>query len=258
MTKIEQCFEVPGYTEPDYTGRVLTDEDIAAGKHRKWIGGHWDDHGLRQLNFLIEHGLRPEDKLLDVGCGSLRAGRHLVDYLEPRNYYGIDANQSVIQAGYDHELTEDQRTKLPSTNLRASDRFGVDFGVQFDVALAQSVFTHISLNHIRLCLYRVAQVMRPGGRFYTTFNEQRTSFPVDGVVATKRPKYTERNVYWYYRGDIRWAAKFAPWEYRYIGKWGHPGGQRMIEFVRLPDDAERDPKPRGSELWRVFARFVRG
>ena len=240
MVPIEQRLEAPRHREPDYTGRVLSDDEIEAGAHRKWVGGHWDDHGQRQLDFLVSHGLRPESTFLDVGCGSFRAGRILVDYLLPGHYYGIDANLSVMQAGYDTELSGGQQARLPVENLRASDRFDVDFGVQFDQAIAQSVFTHISLNHIRLCLYRVASVMRPGGRFYTTFNEQPKGFPIDGVVATKRPKYTERNVYWYYRGDIRWAARFAPWEYRYIGKWGHPGGQRMIEFTRRPDLVDDD------------------
>jgi SAM-dependent methyltransferase len=233
VPEIEQRFEVPTHREPDYFTRELTDDQIAAGAHRKWVGGHWDDHGQRQADFLVEHGLRPEHRLLDVGCGSLRAGRHLVDYLQPGRYYGVDANRSVLQAGYDQELTDEQRRRLPTENLRATDRFGVDFGVLFDCAIAQSVFTHVSLNHVRLCLYRVARVMRPGGTFFVTFNEQPAEFPVDGVAATKRPKYTERNVYWYYRADITWAARCAPWEYRYIGRWGHPGGQRMIKFTRL-------------------------
>lgn len=80
----------------------------------------------------------------------------LVDYLQPGNYYGIDINHSVLQAGYDRELDDDQRARLPAENLRATDRFDIDFGVQFDMGIAQSVFTHMSLNHIRLCLYRVA------------------------------------------------------------------------------------------------------
>lgn len=231
MGKIEAVMEAAGHYEPDYTRK------IGEGRHRKGIGGHWDTHGLHQLDFLKAHGLQPEHRLLDVGCGSFRAGRHFVDYLEPENYYAIDANQSLMQAGYDKELTNEQRAKLPTGNLRASDRFGVDFSVKFDIALAQSVFTHLSLNNIRLCLYRVAQQMRPGGIFFVTFNEQRPSVPVDKIITTKKRKYTERNVYWYYRSDIRWAASIAPWEYRYIGKWGHPGGQRMIAFTRLSDDA---------------------
>lgn len=206
----------------------------SAGIGTIMVFGNW--------TFLPRTASPPEARFLDVGCGSFRAGRHLVDYLLLGNYYGIDANQSVMQAGYDLELNDAQRAKLPLSNLRATDRFGVDFGVEFDMAIAQSVFTHVSLNNVRLCLYRVAKVMKPGGVFFVTFNEQSRDFPVDGVVQTKRPKYVERNPYWYYRGDIRWAAKFAPWEYRYVGKWGHPGGQRMIKFVRLPGSMEDSPR----------------
>jgi hypothetical protein len=35
-------------------------------------------------------------------------------------------------------------------NLRSTDRFDNDFGVAFDVAIAQSVFTHMPLNMMRL------------------------------------------------------------------------------------------------------------
>ena len=36
-----------------------------------------------------------------VGCGCFRAGRHFVDYLESGHYYGIDANDDIMQAGND-------------------------------------------------------------------------------------------------------------------------------------------------------------
>jgi hypothetical protein len=44
--------------------------------------------------------------------------------------------------------------------------------------------------------------------------------------------YTERNVFWYYRRDMQWAAGETPWTLRYLGGWGHPRGQRMLEFTR--------------------------
>jgi SAM-dependent methyltransferase len=234
MTQIERRVEATRVFHPDYSGKVFTDEDIAAGKHRDFIGGHWDTHGENQLNFLTGQGLKPGDKFLDVGCGSLRAGRHLVDFLEPGNYYGIDANRSLIQAGYDVELTEEQRARLPVANLRANDRFDGDFGVAFDMAIAQSVFTHVSLNHIRLCLFRLAKVIRPGGKFYATFFEQPLSASVDKIVQREggRPLFSEQNVFWYYRGDLKWAAEYGPWQFRYIGNWGHPVGQKMVEYTR--------------------------
>lgn len=237
MTAIEHRVEADG-VQPDYSGKEFTADQIAAGEHRQFVGGVWDSHGKRQVDYLIKNGLQPSDKLVDVGCGCLRAGRLLVDYLDPGNYYGVDANHSLIQAGYDVELTDEQRSRLPAGNLRANDRFDVDFGTQFDIAIAQSVFTHISLNHIRLCLYRVAKSVRPGGTFYATFFARDRDTPLDRIIAPHKPKpfFTEKNVFWYYPGDIEWAASFSPWKFTYVGEWGHPAHQKMAKFTRLSDE----------------------
>lgn len=237
VTPIQERFEAPGYREIDYQARVLRPEEIERGQHRKYVEGAWDLVGKLQRDFLVEQGLQPEHRFIDVGCGSLRAGLHLVDYLDAGNYYGIDINASVIRAGYEVELTDAQRAKLPPGNLRATDRFDIDFGVQFDMAIAQSIFTHMPLNHVRLCLYRVAKHVRPGGKFFATFAEQAKDFPLDGVTEKSRPRYSERNVYWYYRSDLRWAATFGPWDFQYLGGWRHPEGLRMVEFTRTEGES---------------------
>lgn len=202
---------------------------------RNVVGGYWEKLGRLQLDFLVAQGLEPGARFLDVGCGALRAGTRLVDYLDAGNYYGIDINEKVLEDGYTRELSEEQRKKLPRENLRVTNRFDVDFGVQFDAAIAQSVFTHISLNSIRLCLYRVAPQMKVGGRFFVTFSEAPADFPIDGRLYEdeKRPtRYNERNPFWYWRSDMEWAASFSPWQFRYIGDWGHPRGQKMVELTR--------------------------
>ncbi len=162
-------------------------------QHRRYVGGLWEELGKLQVDFLAEQGLRPHHQFIDVGCGSLRAGRLLVDYLEPRHYYGIDINVDVMKAGYDHELTDEQRSRLPLVNLRCTDRFDADFGHPFDMAIAQSVFTHLSLNNIRLCLFRLAKVMKPGAKFFATFFEEAAGVPLDTVK--KGERFTERNVF---------------------------------------------------------------
>ena len=111
----------------------------------------------------------------------------------------------AVRISYDVELSDAQRERLPMTNLRANDRFDVDFGVPFDYAIAQSVFTHVSLNHIRLCLHRLAPAMREGGSFYATFFMRPPSAPIDLVIPSKRDKpfFNEKNVFWHYSGDLR-------------------------------------------------------
>jgi len=260
MAQIEHRVETAG-EQPDYSGREFTPEEIEAGVHRQFIGGVWDTHGERQLEYLRAQGLQPHHRLVDIGCGPFRAGRHFIDYLEPGHYYGVEANHSLIQAGYDVELTEDQRARVPVANLRANDRFDVDFGVRFDYAMAQSVFTHVSLNHIRLCLYRLAPAMEVGGSFYATFFVRKPSVPVDTIIASKRgkPFFNEKNVFWHYSQDLAWAARIGPWRYEYIGDWGHPANQKMARFVRLPDPPpEPAPgSPRLAQVSRPAARTLR-
>jgi SAM-dependent methyltransferase len=225
-------------TREDYA-KPFTEEQLVAGKHRGRAGGLWQRMGALQLDYLVSQGMQPNARLLDVGCGPLRAGVRFVEYLEPGNYYGVDVNESLLQVGYDVELPQKMRHKLPRDHLRVTDRFDCDFGVRFDFAIAQSLFTHIPLNDIRLCLYRVAAQMNPGGRFFATFFEAAPGFPVDGIldegVEKKRGKYGERNPFWYWPGDLEWAASFGPWRFRYIGDWNHPRNQKMVEFVRTAD-----------------------
>ncbi|GAB3926092.1 hypothetical protein GCM10011575_07090 [Microlunatus endophyticus] len=248
---IGRSTEVAG-VQPDYSGQEFSEQDVANGEHRKFVGGSWDTHGKTQLHYLQSRGLKPEHRLLDIGCGAFRAGRHFIDYLEPGHYFGIEANPTLIQTGYDRELSDEQRDKAPEDNFRITDRFWSKFGAtKFDYALAQSVFTHISLNHIRLCLHRTAQVVKPGGHFYATFFERPDDTSLGKVFnqGGNRPFFTEKNAFWYYRGDLEWAASYAPWKMNYIGDWGHPAKQMMIEFVRMgPGEEMRWRQRRAAQI----------
>src|SRR6476619_314261 len=87
-----------------YDDRDLIDNEVREGRHRAVIGGMWEEIGALQLGFLVSQGLARSDKLLDIGCGCLRGGVHLVEYLDASNYYGVDINESLLQAGYQVEL----------------------------------------------------------------------------------------------------------------------------------------------------------
>lgn len=199
----------------------------------------------------MAQGLVPTSKLLDVGCGALRAGIVLAKYLEPGGYYGIDVNESLIRAALIHELPlAGLQDRVPAENLRVTARFKCDFGVEFDFAIAQSVFTHLPLNHIRLCLYRLSRVMAPGGRFFATFFEVPASKPyARPATQVRRTTWPERDPYHYRRDDLRWAAEtVGDWSVRYIGDWGHRRGQRMMEYTlgSRAEPARSPSSPRAS------------
>lgn len=71
---------------------------VKAGRHRDVIGGLWEEIGQLQLDFLRSRGLRSNHRIVDIGCGSLRAGVKLVAYLDPGNYYGTDINPSATRS----------------------------------------------------------------------------------------------------------------------------------------------------------------
>src|SRR6478752_254837 len=72
---------------------------------RSTVGGHWDEIGRLQFEFLVAEGLEPRHAFLDLGCGVLRGGVHFVRYLDPGNYYGIDISSAMID-GARRELAD--------------------------------------------------------------------------------------------------------------------------------------------------------
>jgi 2-polyprenyl-3-methyl-5-hydroxy-6-metoxy-1,4-benzoquinol methylase len=208
------------------------------GDQREVVGGPWDEIGDLQYRFLIDHGLKPEHALLDIGCGSLRGGAQFIRYLHARNYVGVDINQSPLDASLAVELgTAEPQDKIPRENSVSLSDFEFDrLGRQFDFALAHSLFSHLTFNCIRRCLERLAPVIKVGGHFFATFFElprgASSSLPYTqdpGEIVT----YDTRDPYHYKLADFFYAASGLPWQVRYIGEWGHPRGERMLEFIRL-------------------------
>lgn len=123
------------------------------------------------------------------------------------------------------------------SHLRANDRFKVDFGVSFDFAIAQSVFTHVSLNHVMLCLHRLSKVMVPGGVFFASICEQADDVDIDYIYQMHpkgRTYFFEKNVFWYRQRDMHFAASTGPWKCDYVGDYGSAQQQTMVSFTRLP------------------------
>lgn len=60
-------------------------------------------------------GLREYHYLLDIGCGSLRAGRFFIMYLKIGHYFGIDPEKWLIEEAIRKELGIDLiRIKKPT------------------------------------------------------------------------------------------------------------------------------------------------
>lgn len=126
----------------------------------------WDEYADWQLKGLIEVGLKPEHKLLDVGCGPLRLGLQAIQYLNDGNYFGMDAYPPYIKLG--ELLYNELGLQKPYKVLLNRDFDFSQFGEQFDFAMSQSVFTHLSKDQTVACLRQLKKVMKPGGKLLFT------------------------------------------------------------------------------------------
>ncbi len=224
-----------------HTSRDRGADDAGAGAassveaidHRGGVGGLWDQMGRLQLDFLVSEGLSPDEALLDVGCGSLRAGIHFVEYLEPGGYYGLDIDQRMLDAGRGELAGAGLDPGLATLVCDDAFRFS-RFDRTFRWALAQSVFTHLPLNTIMRCLSEIESVLEPGGRFYATFFEntgRRLSTSdiqePDGVVT-----HLDADPYFYDPDVFRWCVEGSTLRYELVGGWQHPRNQKMLLFTK--------------------------
>jgi SAM-dependent methyltransferase len=126
-------------------------------------------------------GLRPGDRVLDVGCGFGRAARALAGRLSPEgSYEGLDASARAVEwcvrryrrrhpaFGFTH-LDVSNAAYNPDGALAAREAVFPYEDDSFDVALAASVFTHLLADGTDRYLAETARVLKPGGRLLATF-----------------------------------------------------------------------------------------
>lgn len=198
----------------------------------------WDCGGQLQLDYLIAAGLTPQHRVLDIGCGALRAGRKIIAHLDPDLYYGIDSDRQQLDAGHALELSPLHLVKrCPRPNLTQSAKFRhlhLTEG-QIDFGICASVMQELSISHVQVCLERVAPYFKTGGQLHVSFLELPAGRRLSEAY-TNMARFVSHGVtppLHFYRRDMEQAASMSPWRVGYIGQWGHPDGEVMISYEKI-------------------------
>jgi SAM-dependent methyltransferase len=213
----------------------LDDSDSDAAPHRIAAGRNWGAMGLWQFEFLRQHGLDRDSHVLDVGCGSLAAGIHLLRFLADGHYWGLDRDSSMIAAGVVMELS---RVGIPPErgHFIVNDTFDLD-GIPHavDVAMANSVFCTLPFNSVARCIVSVVRKLAPWGVFYATWFENPD--PVDFAPMQRAAgvtTYADREPYHYSFDLIEQVCQAVGARVVRVDDSTHPRGESVLAISRHP------------------------
>jgi hypothetical protein len=150
-----------------------------------------------------------------------------IPYLGKGHYLGIEKERSLIEAGLEQELGQELRlAKAPRILEDRWFRFE-RFGLEVDMAIAQSLFTHLPPQRIEHCLHQLRPVLRPSATMFATFHE---------VPQERRnpDRAHDHGFFAYTRGQMEAFGQHQGYTVSYLGAWGHPRGQVMVAYRPEP------------------------
>lgn len=164
--------EHPDATFAEYYVAEAT-RSLATGKPHPTLGdnlrrGTFRESGRGVFKFLCREGLKPSEVCVDYGCGSLRIGQHLMRYLDPGNYWGLDVTDRFLKLGIPlvgQETIEYARPHLhvidPEVLQRLASR-------PPDVVFALGVLLHVPPGELAGFLGNLATIAGQSTRLYLT------------------------------------------------------------------------------------------
>lgn len=161
-----------------------------------WHSPSYDIIGQQYKSLLIQHaGLNAKSTVLDIGCGTGRLIKPLLEVIEPANYRGVDICQRFVNICRERHRNIDithidiRHEEFNPTGYINPESYELPFDHrQFDIVICLGVFNHLRLRWIMQCIRQISKVTKPKGILFSTFlflNQHSMSKIENGK--TKRP-----------------------------------------------------------------------
>jgi len=143
-------------------GRLMDNPDRRKAMGQA-VGGDYEYVGTIMRELLIAAGLRPNDYLIDVGCGSGRLAVALTPYLTGR-YLGFDVVPDLLAYARESAARPDWRFEEADGRPHIPEADGTA-----DMVCFFSVLTHLEHEDSFLYLADARRVLKPGGTIVFSF-----------------------------------------------------------------------------------------
>lgn len=147
-------------------------------------GGGNEAHRIQKsfVKLFVKHGgLKPDHKVLDIGCGVGRMAIPLTDFLSDKgSYVGFDIVKNRIEwlqkaykkkhPNFKFEFTDVyNKTYNKTGKMKASEYVFPYADNTFDFIFLTSIFTHMRSGDVTQYLSEISRVLKPGSKCLITF-----------------------------------------------------------------------------------------
>jgi hypothetical protein len=219
-----------GYKENNYGNYArITNEG-----YRNWLVS-W------QIPAIKKHcGDLTDKSFIDIGAGDIVLGEFLSEIGTPRVFYAQDLSEPSLKSGI--KRINKTGAKMDIFVTLASDNF--DFSKvpdsSLDYAFSNSLFSHLSINSILLCLRKLAPKMKVGGKYFSSMiviSGGDETQPYDWSYLERGGaniiSYPTKDPYHYNEEFVATLSHFnTGFKVVTIHDYGHPF-QKLVEFERV-------------------------
>jgi SAM-dependent methyltransferase len=177
--------------------------------YKNYVGfeEQFDAMGEWQYKYILNtKEVNKKTKFLDVGCGTMRLGKHIIPYLNKNKYTGIDFNEQMVNLGIQKELNSNiLKTKQPKFIF--TDCFDTSDCAKQDFIWINAVFNHLKLTTIKTALQNLLKCSHTFTHLYFTYWEGASSnFSNDVYDQNKRNHYHTKQEMLQLCEDTGWEA----------------------------------------------------